>query len=118
MLVSDERLGRVHIFAAKVFNVIVGLSKIACVETPKHLEGLAQRGQNVAFRPIFSFVDFPSIVEITSGELIKALSVHRHGVSSLVKTFVKAKPDSPDLVKHSKASTSVRFCCDQILRSC
>ena len=77
MLVSDERLGCVHIDAAKVFNVIVGLSKIACVETPKHLEGLAQRGQNVAFRTIYSFVDFPSIVEITSGELIKALSVHR-----------------------------------------
>ena len=63
----DERLRVVHLDGAKIFNVEVGFPKIACVETSEHMEGLAQRGQNVTLSSIFSGVDFKSIVEITSG---------------------------------------------------
>jgi hypothetical protein len=112
-----ERLGVVHLDGTKILNVEIGLPKIACVETSKHLEGLAQRGQNVALRPIFSSIDFKSIVEITGGVVIEALSVHRHGISTLVEASVKAKPYSPDLFEEAKARTSVGFCCGKICSS-
>lgn len=109
LLLYEERLGIVRIRFAEFFNIKVGLSKIACVENPKHLQGLADSGKFVTLRPFYAKEGFIGIVEIAHCEIVKTLDVHRHRISSLVKAFVKAKPDSFELGKPAQASIPVGY---------